>query len=35
MQLIAVTQIAHDTTGRVYYERKLVEGKRRRKRSGH
>ena len=27
MHLIAVTQIAHDTPGRVYYERKLVEGK--------
>jgi len=27
MHLIAVTQIAHDTPGRVYYQRKLVEGK--------
>jgi transposase len=27
MHLIAVTQIAHDTPGRVYYRRKLVEGK--------
>lgn len=27
MHLIAVTQIAHNTPGRVYYERKLVEGK--------
>jgi transposase len=27
MHLIAVTQIAHDTPGRVYYDRKLAEGK--------
>jgi transposase len=27
MHLIAVTQIAHDTPGRVYYQRKLAEGK--------
>jgi transposase len=27
MHLIAVTQIAHDTPGRVYYDRKLDEGK--------
>lgn len=27
MHLIAVTQIAHDTPGRAYYQRKLVEGK--------
>jgi transposase len=27
MHLIAVTQIAHDTPGRVYFERKLDEGK--------
>jgi len=27
MHLIAVSHIAHDTPGRVYYERKLVEGK--------
>ena len=27
MHLIAVTQIAHDTPGRVYYQRKVVEGK--------
>ena len=27
MHLIAVTQIAHDTPGRVYFERKLAEGK--------
>lgn len=27
MHLIAVTQIAHDTPGRVYHQRKLVEGK--------
>lgn len=27
MHLIAVTQIAHDTPGRAYFDRKLVEGK--------
>ena len=27
MHLIAVTQIAHDTPGRVYYQRKIAEGK--------
>jgi transposase len=27
MHLIAVTQIAHDTLGRAYYDRKLAEGK--------
>ena len=27
MHLIAVTQIRHDTPGRVYYERKIAEGK--------
>ena len=27
MHIIAVTQIAHDTPGRVYFERKLAEGK--------
>jgi transposase len=27
MHLIAVTQIAHDTPGRAYYDRKLTEGK--------
>jgi transposase len=27
MHLIAVTQIAHDTPGRAYYDRKLAEGK--------
>src|SRR5712671_4964458 len=27
MHLIAVTQIAHDTPGRAYYQRKLVEHK--------
>jgi transposase len=27
MHLIAVTQVAHDTPGRAYYERKLAEGK--------
>ena len=27
MHLIAVTQIAHDTPGRVYYDRKIAEGK--------
>jgi transposase len=27
MHLIAVTQIAHDTAGRVYYDRKIAEGK--------
>ena len=27
MHLIAVTQIAHDTPGRVYFDRKLAEGK--------
>ena len=27
MHLIAVTQIAHDTPGRVYYQRKITEGK--------
>jgi transposase len=27
MHLIAVTQIAHDTPGRVYYDRKITEGK--------
>jgi transposase len=27
MHLIAVTQIRHDTAGRVYYQRKLAEGK--------
>ena len=27
MHLIAVTQIRHDTPGRVYYERKVAEGK--------
>ena len=26
MHLIAVTQIAHDTPGRVYYDRKIDEG---------
>jgi transposase len=27
MHVIAVTQIRHDTPGRVYYDRKLAEGK--------
>jgi transposase len=27
LHLIAVTQVAHDTAGRAYYERKLAEGK--------
>ena len=27
MHLIAVTQVRHDTPGRVYYQRKLAEGK--------
>ncbi|TMK55155.1 MAG: hypothetical protein E6G60_20385 [Actinobacteria bacterium] len=27
MHLIAVTQVRHDTAGRVYYQRKLAEGK--------
>jgi hypothetical protein len=27
MHLIAVSQIAHDTPGRVYYDRKIAEGK--------
>jgi transposase len=27
MHLIAVTQIAHDTHGRAYYDRKIAEGK--------
>jgi transposase len=27
MHLIAVTQIAHDTPGRAYYDRKIAEGK--------
>ena len=27
MHLIAVTQIRHDTPGRVYYDRKVAEGK--------
>jgi transposase len=27
LHVAAVTQIAHDTTGRIYYERKLAEGK--------
>ena len=27
MHLIAVTQIAHATPGRAYYDRKLAEGK--------
>jgi len=27
MHLIAVTQIAHDTPGRTYFDRKLAEGK--------
>ena len=27
MHLIAVTQIRHDTPGRVYYQRKIAEGK--------
>jgi hypothetical protein len=27
MHLIAVTQIAHNTTGRAYYDRKIAEGK--------
>jgi transposase len=32
MHLIAVTQIRHDTLGRVSYDRTLAEGKPRRKR---
>ena len=27
MHLIAATQIAHDTPGRAYYQRKIAEGK--------
>ena len=27
MHLIAVTQIAHNTPGRAYYDRKIAEGK--------
>jgi len=27
MHLIAVTQVRHDTPGRVYYQRKITEGK--------
>ena len=33
MHLIAVTQIRHDTPGRVYFERKVAEGKTKKKRS--
>jgi hypothetical protein len=27
MHLIAVTQVRHDTPGRVFYQRKIAEGK--------
>ena len=32
MHLIAVTQIRHDTPGRIYYQRRIAEGKPRKKR---